>query len=283
MTTMRKGEPFARVKLDALALIRAELPERRWDGARDAVLALCESAARRRDFGHERGDTLQDLVGFAANGEKRLKDHLRELAALGMVEILPQTDGVGRDLASLYKLTPAGAVSLTGRVVGVTAKGVNQEALLTHPTRAGDTSEGKREERKSPPSPPKGGRKRDWLSYRQERDLWIAEVAPHPDTEPEFWPAVRADLRSRVGVSTFDLNFETLHPHRLHDGVLYLGVHPDRAGFAGSDRFKRVLDAALRLNGDPFEIVACSASQTAPDAPAEPQLGLADGRLRRVS
>jgi DNA-binding transcriptional ArsR family regulator len=103
--------PFAWVALDALDRVKDGLPDTRQPGARNALLALAESASRRRDGRHERGDTLRELAAAARLSPKRMRDHLRDLEQLGLVRIEENQDRFGRDLPTKYALLDGTDVS----------------------------------------------------------------------------------------------------------------------------------------------------------------------------
>lgn len=108
-TGVRDGrrQPFSWVTNDSLRAIRDGLPVTRQAGARNALLALAEAASQRRDGHHREGDPLVRLTALAGVSERRLRDHLKELEALGLVRVEAPRDPVGRDLAKVYVLADA--------------------------------------------------------------------------------------------------------------------------------------------------------------------------------
>lgn len=114
--------PFAWLALDDLERIRRGLPPGRQGAARNALLALAEAASRRRDGRHRNGDgdTLRDLAGIAGVSERRLRDHLRDLAALDLIRVEEARDDAGRDLPTTYVLT--GSDDLTDPPDATTAR-----------------------------------------------------------------------------------------------------------------------------------------------------------------
>lgn len=100
----KRRAPFAWITLEALQQIRRELPVIRQPGARDALLALAEAASNRRDGQHQAGDPLKLLAGLSGLSERRLRAHLRDLEALGLIAIEARRDERGANLPSLYTL-----------------------------------------------------------------------------------------------------------------------------------------------------------------------------------
>jgi hypothetical protein len=99
--------PFAWVSLAALEAIERGLPRTRQASARNAYLALAQAASSRADHDHREGDPLESVARFACVSSRRLGDHLRDLAGVGLVHIETRRDEVGRDLASHYVILDA--------------------------------------------------------------------------------------------------------------------------------------------------------------------------------
>jgi hypothetical protein len=77
----------------------------------------------------------------------------------------------------------------------------------------------------SPPSPPRGARKRDIQKWREEFTAWVQ--AHPPDLLVEEWKPVHSQLVEAIegtGEGQYDLfQLSSLHPHSVADGVWLLG------------------------------------------------------------
>jgi hypothetical protein len=106
----------------------------------------------------------------------------------------------------------------------------------------------------SPPDPPRGGRQRDRDRFAAETAAWVAEHAPHPDSEPVEWDGAMGRLREAISDAKFEMYLGGLHPHgRLPDGRFALGAPKVSGGWAAG-RFKDAIEAAV---GEKIMIVEC--------------------------
>lgn len=178
----RRLPPFAWISLAALKHLREALPDQRAQGARNALLALAEAASLRHDPRHRDGDTLRDLSALTHMSERRLRDHLGELEAIGLVRIDRPTDHAGRDLPARYVLTdPSGSDESSDRADELDDKSSRDPS---GPTRAREAA--KKERTQKPPRPPRGanpagapgGRGRDVDAWRRDVDAWITAELP---------------------------------------------------------------------------------------------------------
>jgi hypothetical protein len=94
--------------------IEDRVPQTRRLGARNAYLALRQAAAEASDFDAARGYTLERLSRVALVSERRLRDSLKDLALIGLVERRAKLDDWGRSEPTLYALVE-GAKGTTKR------------------------------------------------------------------------------------------------------------------------------------------------------------------------
>jgi hypothetical protein len=106
----------------------------------------------------------------------------------------------------------------------------------------------------SPPDPPRGGRQRDRERFAAETAAWVAEHAPHPDSEPVEWDGAMGRLREAISDAKFEMYLGGLHPHGLlPDGRFALGAPKVSGGWAAG-RFKDAIETAV---GQKIMIVEC--------------------------
>ncbi len=117
------------------------------------------------------------------------------------------------------------------------------------------TGQERREDKKSPPDPPEGGRKRALESWKSEMTEW---VAAHPVTDQLLsdWAPIRDRLAEQVDEVAFTLRIAPLHPHANNGSLILGGPEP---GFV-SNRFGRVLAAAA---GTPVQVIDCGCQPAA--------------------
>ena len=178
--------PFAWVALDALAVIRRDLPATRQAGARNALLALAEAASQRHDGAHADGDPLSEIAPLACLSKRRLRDHLADLKKVGLVRIEERRDDAGRDLSTLYVLldSPGGAKS-SYRGDGTPDTEADGSS---YPTHAHDQEEKNKKKSPQPPQAgedrlprqPSGNRERDRKQYKREVLAWAARRGVRP-------------------------------------------------------------------------------------------------------
>lgn len=164
--------PWAWVTISALRTIRSRVAVTRQAGARNALLSLSEAASNRRDGHHREGDTLRTVAALAGMSERRLRDHMRELADIGLIEIRGSHDGAGRDLPKVYVLKD-GPDESSGRSDG-TADDSPDESSGPN-ARAGSRGRRRSEE---PPSPPRGDRLRDRQRFKEQCEAYAQRHFP---------------------------------------------------------------------------------------------------------
>ncbi len=261
--------PFAWLALDALQSVRRDLPRTRQQGARNALLALAEAASRRRDGVHASGDTLVELAALAGLSDRRLREHLQELARIGLIRIEVARDGSGRDLPTTYVLLEPWSDETSDRG-DATRDGRRDKS--SDPTRAGLTPEEEEGEQEPPQPPasggsltapvrPSGNRQRDRDRHARDVAAWLREleaIAPH--VEParlnglgHRWESIDAQLRTIGG---YDLWLSTLHPHGEVDGRLIVATEQERVTWV-ADRYGSMLE---RLAGQAVSVIPCDRS-----------------------
>jgi hypothetical protein len=240
--------PFTWVANDAMAVIRREVPATRQAGVRNAYLATAEAASARGDHEHREGDTIAEIARFACVTERRIREHLQELESLGLIDVEKRRDVTGRDIATRYEIRDAPRSDKSSDQVGQFG------AKSSDPTRARPTVV-KKEKREEPPlAPPKGGRAREWDSFREEKAVWLADRAPHPAAVDPEWESARDALRLAVGEMNYRVWLAGMHPHKAVSGVLYLAAPAKHAAYAAK-RFHRAIEDAV--GGRRFEIIEC--------------------------
>jgi hypothetical protein len=149
-----KRPAFTWVTNASLGLIRRTLASGQQLAARNALLALAEAASRRRDGEHREGDTLAELAALAGTSERRLRPHLRELEALGLIQISEEKDERGGDRPTIYTLLDGGSDDSSDR--GDAASGGSDELASRRPTLRA-RPDGVELQEEQPPQPPHAG------------------------------------------------------------------------------------------------------------------------------
>lgn len=168
--------PFAWVRLDGLERIR-QLPPPRQKGARDAYLALAETASRNHDGAHDTAYTLKAISTNAAGSDRRLRGYLQDLASIGLIEVADERDDVGRDLATTYLLLDSAREDRTSD-----HGEARSDSPDTKPSPRSDTSVS---ETASEVSDPTRARPTSLEEEEQEEDQHLSsDAVPAPDPEP---------------------------------------------------------------------------------------------------
>lgn len=277
MTRVRdkRRAPFAWVTVDALRAIRRHLPTERRTGARDALLALAEAASQRRDAHHEDGDTLAELSALSGLSDRRLRDYLRDLEAIGLIAIETRHDLAGRDLPKVYSLLDAPPRKATGGGSDAASDRGDEPTDgatdgASDPTCAPNVGN-QEEEEEDPPSPPSqatGGpspqghlavigkarlnprargvspRQLAAAAHRQQltdsAEAAVADVLPPCPEAQESWADICRQMRDAVGENVFEIWLAPLELVGTRYGRLVLTAPASHRAWIAA-RFKRVL------------------------------------------